>query len=128
MGGVFAFARPTYRPSSPYTAVNMNGQRHYTVAQVKHAFASHGLVINSVTRSGDRRTGLTILDQRHGRIAPDWTISLFGTESTVSFGPKLDPKNGYESRFGNVSVLYGDPHPNQALLARIKAAVSDLQR
>jgi hypothetical protein len=128
MGGVIAFARPTYRPSSPYTAVNMNGQRHYMVAQVKHAFASHGLVINSVTRSGDRHTGLTILDQRHGRIAPDWTISLFGTESTVSFGPKLDPAQGYESRFGNVAVLYGDPHPNQALLARIKAAVSDLQR
>jgi hypothetical protein len=124
-GGVFAFARPTYRPSSPYTLVNMNGQRHYTVAQVRQAFASHGLVINSVAKSD---TGLTILDQRHGRIAPDWTISLFGTESTVSFGPKLDPAQGYESRFGNVAVLYGDPHPNQALLARIKAAVSDLQR
>jgi hypothetical protein len=31
-GGIFAFARPTYQPSSPYTLVNMSGQRHYTVA------------------------------------------------------------------------------------------------
>jgi hypothetical protein len=127
-GGVFAFARPTYRPSSPYTLIDMSNQRHYTVAQVRHAFASHGLPINSVTGSGDRESGIIILDQRRGRMAPDWTISLFGPESQVSFGPKLDPKSGYESRFGNVSVLYGDPHPDRAVLARIEAAVADLQR
>jgi hypothetical protein len=129
MGGVFAFARPTYRPSSPYTLVNMKGQRHYTVAQVRQAFASHALRLARTSRDGNAKHGMTFLSPAlKGGHAPDFTATLFGTESTVSFGPNLDPAKGYESRFGNVSVLYGDPHPNQALLARIKAAVSDLQR
>lgn len=129
MGGVFAFARPTYRPSSPYTLVNMNDQRHYTVAQVRQAFASHALRLDRQTRVGSGKHGFIVLTLplQDGQ-APSFTVTLFGTEGTVSFGPKLDPAKGYESRFGNVGVLYGDPHPNQALLARIKAAVSDLKR
>jgi len=129
MGAVFVFARPAYHPSSPDTLVNMNDQPHYTVAQVRKAFASHALRLGRESRDGNAKHGFVVLSlPLHDGQAPSFTVTLFGTESTVSFGPKLDSTQGYETRFGNLSVLYGDPHPNPALLARIKAAVSDLQR
>jgi hypothetical protein len=123
MGGIYAYARPAYHQSSSEEAVSMSGQRIYTVAQVKHAFASHGLLINSVTRNGDARTGTTILDERHGRIAPAWTVSLFGPDGTVYFSKNMQ---GYIARFGNLMAFYGGKDP--ALLTRIRAAVADLQQ
>jgi hypothetical protein len=124
-GSVFAFARPAYSgPTTSFDDVNMKEQRLYTVAEVEHAFAQHGLLINSVTRRGDAHTGTTTLDRRHGRIAPDWTISLFGPDQTVHFSKNM--QGAYVSRFGNLMVFYGGK--NAALTARIEAAVTDLQR
>jgi hypothetical protein len=124
-GGVFAFARPAYRePTTSFDDVNMQQQRLYTVAQVEQAFAEHGLLINSVTRRGDARTGTTTLDRRHGRIAPNWMISLFGPDQTVHFSKNM--QGAYVSRFGNLMVFYGGK--NAALMAHIEAAVADLQR
>ena len=129
LGAVFVFARPAYHPSSPYTTVNMRDQRHYTVAQVRQAFAAHALWLPRTSANGNANRGLTVLSPTlRGGLAPQYTVTLFGTEATVSFGPKLEPQQGYESRFGNAAVLYGDPHPDHTLLARIEAAVADLQR
>jgi hypothetical protein len=129
MGAVFVFARPAYHPSSYYTMVDMKDQHHYTVAQVRQAFASHAVRLAGAKWNGDPKHGLIVLSPAlQGGRAPSVTVTLFGAESTVEFGPKLEPGKAYESRFGNVSVLYGDPHPDQTLLARIEAAVADLQR
>jgi hypothetical protein len=122
MGGVFAFARPAYHQASTEEAVNMKEQHLYTVAQVEQAFARHGLLINSVTRRGDARTGTTTLARRRGRIAPDWGVSLFGPDQTVYFSKNM---KGYVSRFGNVMVFYGGK--NVATTARIEASVADLR-
>ena len=122
MGGVFAFASPAYHQSSSEQAVSMKGQHQYTVAQVEHAFALQGLLINSVMRHGGAQKGTTILDQRHGKLAPDWTVSLFGPNATVYFSENMQ---GYVARFGNLMVFYGGK--NAALLVRVKAAAADLQ-
>jgi hypothetical protein len=109
--------------------VNMKNERHYTVAQVREAFASHALYLSRERRDGGARHGLIFLSVpfKH-RHAPAFSVTLFGTESTVEFGQQLDAAKGYESRFGNVAVVYGAPHPNATLLAHIRAAVDDLQQ
>ena len=126
VGAVFTFARPTYHPSNGTTTVDMTGERHYTVAQVERAFASHAVHLVVANHDGNARHGLIFLAPPRPRGVPsDFLVTLFGTEAKVMFGPDTSPS--YDERFGNVDVSYGRPHPDEVLLARIKAAVSDLQ-
>ena len=124
VGAVFAFARPTYHPTTD-KRVEMQGQRHYSVAEVKRAFAAHGIVFRHASRSGTAARGLTVLgDVKPGTRDDAFTVTLFGPESTVWFGPAAP--QGYDARLGNLVVYYG--WTNRAFLAKVKAAVADLKR
>ena len=80
-----------------------------------------------MNHNGDAKHGAVFLARpRRGRLAPTFLVTLFGPEAKVMFGPASTTT--YDERFGNVDVSYGNPHPNAALLARIKAAVADLQQ
>jgi hypothetical protein len=127
VGTMFTFARPEYRPTSYTTTVDMAHQDHYTVAQVEQAFDAHAIPLAVMNHNGDAKHGAVFLARpRRGRLAPTFLVTLFGPEAKVMFGPAST--TAYDERFGNVDVSYGNPHPNAALLARIKAAVSDLQQ
>lgn len=127
VGTVFTFARPEYRPTSYTTTVDMAHQDHYTVAQVEQVFGAHSIRLAVMNHTGNARHGLIFLARpRRGRLAPTFLVTLFGTKDKVSFGPASTTT--YDERFGNADVGYGNPHPNAALLARIKAAVADLQQ
>ena len=128
VGAVFTFARPGYHPTSSTTTVYMTSQDHYTVEQVERAFASHAIRLGEMSHDGNTKHGLIILGPaRRGKPAPSaFTVTLFGTESKVMFGP--DNAMTYNERFGNVDVSYGYPNPDEALLGRIKAAVTDLRQ
>lgn len=126
VGTVFTFARPQYRPTSYYSTVDMAHEHAYTVAEVRHAFAAQQLALGVMSRVGTAKHGIVNLGPSTERRAPPFTVALFGAEANVSFGPPTAV--GYEARLGNVDMLYGSPHPNAALLDRIKAAVADLQQ
>ena len=114
--GVFTFARPQYHPRYESKTIDFSKQHYYAPAEIRRAFAAHGIAL----RSGDvswwlgngpapwKADALQVLvGPRHGK---------------GSWGPKLEP---YDERFGNVFVSYGghDEH----LLDRVKAAVSDIR-
>jgi hypothetical protein len=127
VGTVFTFARPQYRPTSYYATVDMAHRDHYTVAQIEHVFGAHAIPLQVMNHTGNAKHGLIFLARpRRGRLAPTFLVTVFGTEAKVSFGPASTTT--YDERFGNVDVSYGNPHPNEALLDRIKAAVADLQQ
>jgi membrane-bound lytic murein transglycosylase B len=127
VGTVFTFARPEYRPVSNTTTVDMARQHQYTVAQIERAFATHAIPLAVINRNGDAKHGAVFLARpRRGPLAPTFLVTRFGPEAKVMFGPASTTT--YEERFGNVDVSYGMPHPNAALLARIKAAVADLRQ
>jgi hypothetical protein len=127
VGAVFTFAKPQYRPTSYTTTVDMARQHHYTVAQVAQVFGAHAIRLEVMNHTGNAKNGLIFLARpRRGRLAPTFLVTLFGTAAKVSFGPASTTT--YDERFGNVDVSYGVPHPNPAFLARIKAAVADLQQ
>jgi hypothetical protein len=127
VGFVFTFARPGYRPTSSTTTVDMANQDHYTVAQVERVFDAHAIRLEVMNHNGDAKHGVVFLARpRRGRLAQTFLVTLFGTEAEVMFGPASTTT--YDERFGNVDVSYGIPHPNAAFLARIKAAVADLQQ
>jgi hypothetical protein len=124
---VFTFARPQYRPTSTTMTVDMAHEDHYTVAQVERAFMAHAIRLEVMNHVGNATHGAVLLARpERGRVAPPFLVTLYGSEAKVMFGPVNTTT--YDARFGNVDVSYGNPHPNERLLAGIKAAVADLQQ
>jgi hypothetical protein len=127
VGFVFTFARPQYRPASSTTTVDMAREHHYPVAQVERAFAAQRIQLVVVTRGDASTRGSAILVRPSRKnVGTAFTVTVYSAEAKVMFGP-LATKT-YEARLGNVDVSYGYPHPNAAMLSRIKAAVADLQQ
>ena len=124
VGAVFAFARPTYHPVTD-KKVEMQGQRHYSLVEVRRAFKAQGIVFGHAWHSGSAQRGLTVLgDVRPGTRDDAFTVTLFGPDSTVWFGPAAT--QSYQAHLGNLVVFYGST--NQAFLAKVKAAVADLKQ
>lgn len=119
LASVFAFARPEYRPPGTVT-VDMAGQRHFSVAQVRHAFARRRITL--VRRSTLRGTVF------FGRASPPrvdgFTVTVYDPRATVTFRSSHD-STVYERRVGNVDVFYGGD--DRAFAARVEAAVEALR-
>lgn len=119
--GVFAFARPEYRPQYDSEMIDVAKLHHYPLAEVRAAFAKHGLPL----RYDNGGSPVRML----GTTAPrTWDTTAFNvyylttTSGRVSWGPELD--TAWEKRLGNLLVHYGGH--DDAVLARVKAAVDEL--
>ena len=115
--GVFTFARPVYHSPNESPTIDFSKVHYYSPATVKRAFARHGIELHS----GDVSWWMS--DQ-----PPPWRTGalqvLVGSHNgKASWGAKLEP---YDERFGNVFVSYGGH--DEALLRRVKAAVSDIRK
>jgi hypothetical protein len=118
--GVFTFARPAYHSPNESATIDFAKEHHYPLAAVKRAFAAHGIVLHSgATSAGFVWLGATPppfrMDSLQVLVAP--------RNGRGSWGPEVER---YDERFGNVFVTYGGH--DDALLARIKAAVSDIRK
>ena len=99
----------------------MSAERHFTVMQVRRAFALEGLRFSSTGQSGSSRDGLIILGTRQGPLVKPLSVAVYGPEATVYFSTTM---HGYHARVGNVAVSYGGR--SSRLRARIEAAVANL--
>lgn len=116
--GVFLFARPTYQPAVTSKTVDMTTQVHYTIAQVRPAFAAQGILL--VRRSGAGGTSY-FSDKRPGQAGDSFLVTIFDPNATIGFCT-VCAAIPYETRLGNLLVSYGGQDP--ALLGKIRAAVA----
>jgi hypothetical protein len=118
VGGVFAFARPTYHPRVTTRAVNMASEHHYKAAHVVGVFARQGIVLRPAnTQSGT----VYYTDTRPGEKDDAFLVTIFNPKVTVNFGT-AGPKPLYVKRLGNVLVTYGGH--NAPFAARVATAAS----
>jgi hypothetical protein len=100
--------------------VDMAKEDHYTVAEVKDAFAAQGLRLH---RLGGRDGILDLSTQRAG--PADFLVTLFGPKRKVLLtAPGVGVHAPVERRLGNVLITYGG-HDDR-LTARIEAAADAL--
>jgi hypothetical protein len=125
---VFVFARPQYRPQFENPPFDMTKEHVYSRAEVRGAFAQHGLRLRYVTQIGGHDGGVTT----YATGKPPWDTKQFyvyyaGPKAQGSWGDPDIAKDGgeYEQRFGNLLVHYGGS--DEQMLARIEAAVDDLR-
>jgi len=122
-GSVFAFARPTAHQQSRVTTVHMQDQRHYRVAEVRKAFAAHGLQLMVKNHVGGR-DAMTILSTGPAGTPSPFTVAVFGPQTTVTFTQEPDGKS-FDAQFGNVQVHYGGF--STRFRSRVEAAVAELR-
>ncbi len=118
--GVFTFARPAYRAPNESRTIDFSKEHHYALADVKRAFAAHGIVLHA----GARSAGFAWLGSGPAPFRADsLQVIVAPRNGRASWGDKVSP---YDARFGNVLVTYGGH--DGTLLARVKAAVSDIRK
>ena len=112
--GAFVLSMPAYR--SPIDKTMLNGPRHgpYAVADVRTAFADHGVQFSSNVRA---LSGVTLVGA---------SSELYVFVADPGSGVDSSPRTGaaYERRLGNVLVHYGGS--DRRVLARVKVAVAAL--
>jgi hypothetical protein len=121
VAGVFAFARPEYDVEQGSKMIEIADLHHYSLAEVRVAFAKHGLPL----RYDNDSSPILML----GTTPPGtWDTTAFyvyhvtTTSGRMSWG--LENDEAWEKRFGNLLVHYGGT--DEAVLERVKAAVSEL--
>lgn len=122
-GSVFAFARPTAHQQSRVTTVHMQDQRHYALAEVRKAFAAHGLQLTVKTHVGGK-DAMTILSNGPAGAPSPFTVVVFGPKATVTFTQDSDGKS-FDAHFGNVQVHYGGL--GTRFRSSVEAAVAELR-
>jgi len=116
--GVFVFAKPTYQPAVTSKTVDMTTQDHYTIAEVRPAFAAQGIVL--IRRSG--AGGTTYFSDKHPGVAGDsLLVTIFDPHAKVGFCT-VCAAIPYEQRLGNLLVSYGGR--DAGLLSKVRAAVA----
>ncbi len=112
--GAFVLSMPAYR--SPIDKSMLKGQQHgpYAVADVREAFAGHGVPFSSTVRA---LSGVTLVGA---------SSKLYVFVADPGGGVDSSPRTGaaYERRLGNVLVHYGGS--DRRVLARVKVAVAAL--
>ncbi len=112
--GAFVLSMPAYR--SPSDKSMLKGQQHgpYAVADVREAFAGHGVPFSSTVRA---LSGVTLVGA---------SSKLYVFVADPGGGVDSSPRTGaaYERRLGNVLVHYGGS--DRRVLARVKVAVAAL--
>ena len=119
VAGVFVFARPQYRPEMRSRNYDMTHRTHYTVQQVRAAFAAHGFrfVRSTVMTSDTPGTYLWSLSSNAGV-----DVAVFGPHAKVGWGrQKTDTLN---TIVGNAGVTYYGK--DRAVVDRAEAAIHDL--
>jgi hypothetical protein len=120
IGAVFVFARPVYHPVSGHT-VNMANEDHYTLAEVRAAFAANGFRL--VKRS--KIWGTTYLADKKSLGHDDGLlVSIYDPHSKVDFnssGPRIE----FQKRAGNVQVEYSGT--NKGFEERVHAAFATIK-
>jgi hypothetical protein len=122
---VFTVARPTYRPAVEIENVDLAKERHYTVSDVRAAFAGEGIRFTAVRRAPD--SSMTWLG--FGPWAwsdEDLYVQVLPEKGVVGLGHGEWEERIYEERVGNVIVHYGGS--DEALLAKVERAVATLDR
>jgi predicted small integral membrane protein len=119
--GIFVVARPAYHPRVTDVLVDMTKEDHYTVAEIRAAFARESLRLYVLSTEN----GIVNLStQRHGPSA--FLVSIFAPTSKVDFtAPGVGVHALVERRVGNVMISYGGH--DRALAARIEAAADALK-
>jgi len=112
--GVFVLSMPMYRSPVDRAMLRPSQPGPYAAADVRRAFAGHGLPLPSTARalSGTTLTGAT--------------AGLYVFVADPASGVDTAPRAGtaYERRLGNVLVHYGVG--DRRVLARVEAAVAAL--
>jgi hypothetical protein len=123
---VFVFARPQYRPEVTVRNYDMSTRTHFTVRQVREAFAAHGIDLrySRLLRGEVRGTWVMNLSAVPA-IESDTShlnVSVFGPRTKLGWGLT---HQRLETITGNVTATYdgGD----DSVLRRAKAAVADLR-
>lgn len=119
--GVFTFARPEYHPPNESKTIDFSKEHYYPLPAVKRAFAAHGIALDAGDAPGP---GFAWLGYGPPPFrAASLQVIVAPHNGRASWGAKLEP---YDERFGNVFVTYGGH--DDALLHRVKAAVSDIRK
>jgi hypothetical protein len=112
--GAFVLSMPAYR--SPIDKTMLKGPQHgpYAVADVRTAFALHGVRFSSRVRA---LSGVTLVGA---------SSELYVFVADPGSGVDSSPRAGaaYDRRIGNVLVHYGGS--DRRMLAHVKAAVAAL--
>jgi hypothetical protein len=120
---VLAFARPQFNPAIEVENVNLAKEPHYSVADVKDAFAAEGIRFDHTVRDADSE--MTWL----GQGPPPWPdpslyVTILPEHGALGLGHGEWEEAVFEGRVGNVLVHYGgrDEH----ILEQVKGAVASL--
>lgn len=124
VAALFVFARPQYAPEHPSTNLDMAHRAHYTVQQVRAAFAHHGIRLDhGGPMMGANGAWLVMLSAVPAPVDTNHLqVSVFGPKAKVGWS---ETGSGYETLFGNVAVSYDGPSDD--VLRRAKAAVAELR-
>ncbi len=116
VAGAFVLSMPAYR--SPIDKTMLKGPQHgpYAVADVRTAFAGHGVRFSSNVRA---LSGVTLVGA-----SSELYVFVADTGSGVDSSPRTGA--AYDRRIGNVLVHYGGS--DRLVLAHVKAAVAALRR
>jgi hypothetical protein len=114
--GAFVLSMPAYR--SPIDKTMLKGPQHgpYAVADVRTAFALHGVRFSSRVRA---LSGVTL-------VGASSELYVFVADPRSGVDSSLRTGAAYERRIGNVRVHYGGS--DRRVLAHVKAAVAALMR
>ena len=120
----FAVARPRYQPAIEIENVDLARQTHYSVADVKAAFAVEGIELADAQQGSV--DGITML----GAGAWPWgdkdlVITVLPEKGTLGIGHGDWENEGFEQRVGNVIVQYGGRDTD--VMQRVERAIATLQ-
>jgi hypothetical protein len=108
--GAFVLSMPAYRSPIDKTMLKGSQHGHYAVADVRKAFAGHGVPLPSTVRA---LSGVTLVGT-----SSELYVFVAGPRSGVDSSPR--PGAAYERRLGNVLVHHGGS--DRRVLAHVKAA------
>jgi hypothetical protein len=112
--GAFVLSMPVYR--SPIDKTMLKSPQHgpYAVADIRRAFARHGVPSSSSVRA---LSGVTL-------VGATSELFVFVADPRSGVDSSMRTGAGYERRLGNVLVHYGGS--NTGVLVQVKAAVAGL--
>jgi hypothetical protein len=119
----FAVARPRYEPAVDVEHVDLSRQAHYSVADVRSAFAANGIRLN---RTAEGLTGITMLGA--GSLPweqMDLVVTVLPEIGTVGIGHGEWEEETFERRVGNVLVQYGGTEGE--VVERVERALTTLR-
>ena len=113
--GVFVMSMPMSRSPIDETMLKGTQERHYAVADVRRAFAAHGVPLRSSIHAV---SGVTL-------VGATSKLFVFVADSGSGVDSGVRAGSAYEKRVGNLLVHYGGA--DERTLAHVRAAVAALR-